>query len=300
MDKRLFSGIIVPVVSPCHEDDSLDFPALEQNFHRLLKHPIQGMYLCGGTGDAGRLRTEERVLIAEKLVPLLRKAGKCAIIHVGQTTQRDALELARHAHTLGADAISSIPPRAGWDEIVSYYKALASTGIPVIVYYIPGVTGVTANMPELRRLMNLDGVIGIKVSDWNLFLMHSLVREYPGKIVYTGLDEMLPLGLLYGAHGSIGTWQNLLPQMYTAVYSAIREGRYPDIIPLQEAFTDFLAMGWDYGILDTFEELMRAKGYAQRCFRRPSSWNPGKLDPGALDTMLQRLAMLEQMAADLV
>lgn len=297
MDKSLFSGIIVPIVSPCLEDDSLDLAALESNYARLMESPIDGMYLCGGTGDATRLRTAERRRIAELLVPRLRAAGKCAIVHVGQTTQRDAVELALHARELGADAISSIPPRAGWNEIVSYYRALTATGIPVIVYYIPGVTGVTAGTAELRRLLDLDGVIGIKVSDWNLFLMRSLAKEYPDKVVYTGLDELLPLGLLYGADGSIGTWQNLLPDMYAAVYRAIREDRYNDIIPLQEAFTDFLALGWDYGILDTFEELMRAKGYAQRCFRRPSSWNPGKVDAAALEKLVARLDALEEMSA---
>ena len=299
MDKSIFSGIIVPIVSPCLEDDSLDLTALENNFNRLMKSPIQGMYLCGGTGDASRLRVEERRLIAEHLVPRLRSAGKCSIVHVGQTTQRDAVELARHAKELGADAVSSIPPRAGWNEIIDYYKALTATDIPVIVYYIPGLTGVTAGMPELRRLLDLEGVIGIKVSDWNLFLMHSLVREYPDKIVYTGLDEMLPLGLLYGADGSIGTWQNLLPDMYAAVYRVIQEGHYPEIIPLQEAFMDFLALGWNYGILDTFEELMRARGYAGRCFRHPSSWNPGKVDSAVLKELLNRLDTLEQMTARL-
>ncbi len=299
MDKSIFSGIIVPIVSPCLEDDSLDLTALENNFNRLMKSPIQGMYLCGGTGDASRLRIEERRLIAEHLVPRLRSAGKCSIVHVGQTTQRDAVELARHAKELGADAVSSIPPRAGWNEIIDYYKALTATDIPVIVYYIPGLTGVTAGMPELRCLLDLEGVIGIKVSDWNLFLMHSLVREYPDKIVYTGLDEMLPLGLLYGADGSIGTWQNLLPDMYAAVYRVIQEGHYPEIIPLQEAFMDFLALGWNYGILDTFEELMRARGYAGRCFRHPSSWNPGKVDSAVLKELLNRLDTLEQMTARL-
>ncbi len=300
MDKSIFSGIIVPIVSPCLEDDSLDYNALLENFNRLIKSPIQGMYLCGGTGDAGKLRIDERKQIAESIIPRLRSLGKCSIVHVGQTTQRDAVALALHAKELGADAVSSIPPRAGWNEIISYYKALTATKIPVIVYYIPGLTGVTAGIKELRSLLDLDGVIGIKVSDWNLFLLHNLVREYPDKIVYSGLDEMLPLGLLYGADGSIGTWQNLLPDMYAAVYKAIREGRYPEIIPLQEAFTDFLAIGWNYGILDTFEELMRARGYASRCFRHPSTWNPGKVEEASLNKLLLMLSELEKMAASLL
>lgn len=297
-EQEKFRGILAPIVCPCTDDDMLDMDALAQNYARLLHSDVQGLYICGGTGDAAKLRFDERKQAAEYLVPRLKEAGKCAIVHVGQTNQRDAVALAKHAYALGADAVASIPPAAGWDQIVSWYKALAATGAPVIVYYIPGVTGVTAGMAQMRRLLDIPGVIGIKVSDWNLFLLHSIKQEYPDKIVYTGLDEMLPLGLLYGADGAIGTWQNLLPDMYVKIYKAIKAGRYNDIVPMQEAFTDFLAIGWDYGIIDTFEEIMHAKGYAVRCFRHPSAWAPGKVPTQVLQDLLCRLDALKKMAAE--
>ena len=213
--------------------------------------------------------------------------------------QRQAVELARQAAALGAHAVASIPPKKPWPQIVEYYKALAAAGAPVIVYYIPGVTGMTAGMPELRMLLDIPGVVGIKMSDWNIFLLRSVVLEYPEKVVYSGFDEMLVPGLLYGADGCIGTWANLLPDLYAKVYARVRAGGTDAVKPVMDEFTAFLAVGWNYGIIDTFEELMRARGYAGRCFRRPSAWEPGKVEPAVLADLLARLQRLEDMAAAL-
>lgn len=250
----------------------------------------------GGTGDAANLTQQERLDIAAYLVPELVKAGKLAIVHVGQTTQREAVELAQQAVALGAHAIASIPPKKPWPQIVEYYRALAATGANVIVYYIPGMTGITATMAQLRMMLDIPGVIGIKMSDYNIFLMRSVIMEYPDKVVYTGLDEMLIPGLFYGADGSIGTWGNLLPNMYTKAFSLVQSGNVDQLKPLMEKFTEFLAIGWNYGIIDTFEELMRAKGYANRCFRHPSSWNPGKVPQPVLEDLIARMDQLNAIA----
>ncbi len=154
---------------------------------------------------------------------------------------------------------------------------------------------------QLASIIELDipGVIGIKMSDYNIFLMRSVMLEYPDKVVYTGLDEMLIPGLFYGADGSIGTWGNLLPNMYSKAFAKVRAGDVDSLKPLMEEFTAFLAIGWNYGIIDTFEELMLAKGYANRCFRHPSSWNPGKVPQDVLDDLIARMDKINAIAAAL-
>lgn len=294
-----FRGVVVPIVNPCDPSDGLDEAKLLENHERLLAAPVRGLYINGGTGDAAQLTREERERAAELLLPSLKQAGRCAIVHVGQTTTRQAVALAEHAMARGADAVASIPPRKSWDQIADYYRALAATGAPVFVYDIPGVTGMTPGMAELRMLLDIPGVAGLKLSDWNVFLLRQVKLEYPEKIVYSGFDEMLLPGLLYGADGCIGTWENLLPDLYAAVYRLVREGRAEEARPLSDAFTAFLAAGWRYGILDTFEELMRAKGWAERCFRRPSSWNPGKIPEAALSDLLGRMEAIDALVGAL-
>ncbi len=289
-------GIVVPIVSPCTPDDGVDLDALARFCEHLMRSPIDGLYINGGTGDGGSLSRKEREKTVEMLLPDLKKAGKCAIVHVGQTFTREAVALAEHAMAHGADAVASVPPRKGWDQIVQYYRALADTGAPVFVYYIPGVTGMTAGMDEMKRLLDIPGVTGLKLSDWNVFLLRQIKLQYPEKTVYSGFDEMLLPGLLYGADGCIGTWENLLPEFYAKVYRLVRDGRAEEARPLCEAFTAFLAVGWQYGIIDTFEELMRARGYALRCFRRPASWAPGKVPAEAVADLLARMEAMDAMA----
>ncbi|MBR6185551.1 MAG: dihydrodipicolinate synthase family protein [Clostridia bacterium] len=296
MDMKKFQGVVVPIINPCSERDGVDEDALMRFCAHLLKAPIHGLYINGGTGDGGSLTQQERERTAELLLPEMKKQGKCAIVHVGQTTARQAVALAEHAMKNGADAVASIPPRKGWDQIVQYYRALAATGAPVFVYYIPGVTGMTAGMNEMKRLLDIPGVAGLKLSDWNVFLLRQAKLQYPEKIIYSGFDEMLLPGLLYGADGCIGTWENLLPRLYLKVWELVRAGKAEEARPLCGAFTAFLSVGWEYGIIDTFEELMRDKGFAARCFRRPSSWEPGKVPKNVLSDLLERLDELDAMA----
>ena len=95
-----FRGVVVPIVNPCDPSDGLDEAKLLENHERLLAAPVRGLYINGGTGDAAQLTREERERVAELLLPSLKQAGRCAIVHVGQTTTRQAVALAEHAMAL--------------------------------------------------------------------------------------------------------------------------------------------------------------------------------------------------------
>lgn len=297
-DFTALRGIVCPVVSPCTSNEGVDYDSLQENLARLLRAPITGFYVCGGTGDGSRLTFAERCRTAELTIAQTRAAGRRTIVHVGQTLQQHALELAEHAMTLGADAVASVPPQGGWSETVTYYTALAAQA-PVFIYYIPGLTHVSADYDQLRQLLDLPGVAGIKVSDWNIFLIRRIKADYPEKIVYTGLDEMVVPGLLYGADGSIGTWINLLPEFYCKLWTLAQAGRCAELNRLQTAYTEFLRKGWQFGILNAFQELMRSLGYAEKCFRAPAVWQPGSMPEPLLQELLADLDGLNALAASM-
>ena len=171
-DKTRFGGVVAPIVNPCGEDDSLDRGALEANLTRLLATDVAGLYINGGTGDAANLTQDERLETAALLVPRLLAAGKLAIVHVGQTNQRQAVELARQAAALGAHAVASIPPKKPWPQIVEYYKALAAAGAPVSVMETAGEGG-----------------------PWGMALLAAyLVRHQPGQSLEDYLDHQVFAG----------------------------------------------------------------------------------------------------------
>lgn len=281
-------GILVPLVSPCNLRGETDFGALLANFERLLASPIDGFYLCGGTGDAAAMPANERRRVAETLVPLCQSRGKTAVVHVGMTEPKTAISLAEHAAALGADAVASVPPKADWGAIEAYYRALAKVGAPVIVYYIPQMTGVVGELSDLLRILAIPGVVGIKMTDWNVFLLSQVRRHAEGAVIYSGKDEQLLYGMLAGADGAIGTWANLLPGVFCRMLALVRARNFEEALALQARFSAFLSDCAAHDVINAFERLMRAKGFAARCFREPD-YPVSDFDPAPLLAQMEEL-----------
>jgi Dihydrodipicolinate synthase/N-acetylneuraminate lyase len=285
------TGIIVPLVSPIGVDGGLDLDSVAANASRVLAAGVDGLYLCGGTGDAAELTSAQRRQIVEIALPLAKAADASVIVHVGQAPLGEVRALAEHALSNGADAVASVPLRGAWEQTVRYYRGLAAVGGPVFVYHMPPA-GFQASFDQLAEVLAIEGVVGAKVSDWNLFLLGRLVETFADKVFYSGLDENLGLGLLSGAHGSIGTWSNLVPEFYARVWAANRAGREAEVLRLHRRWRSFLALGWSGDIIGAFEALMAARGYAVSCFRVPA---PAPVVEGA--ELAALLAALEEIDA---
>ncbi len=270
INNRQFCGILPAIASPCDKNGVFqedDFTVLAKS---LYQADINGLYVCGGTGDGWKMSVDERKRAAEIAVKVSKEYNGTVIIHVGcMIKSDDSLQLATHASMIGADAISSIPPKElDQQELVDYYKSLAeATDIPVLVYHIPMLTGNHPRLEEILELLDIPGVIGLKMTDWNLFLMQRLRLARPESIIFSGFDEILCPGLLYGANGGIGTWYNLFPKVYVNIYKAVQAGNIKKAMILQHKLTSFCDWAWKVDIETVFELLMRERGLAEHCFR---------------------------------
>jgi len=267
-----FSGIFPAVASPCDEKDRFledRFSALVADFYRA---GVQGLYVCGGTGDGYKMRPEERMRAAELALQPSRDANGALIVHVGAASTREAIDLTEHAAKIGADAISSMPPNnASQAELVGYYTDLAqASALPVFIYYFPSRLASAPSLPQLLELLEIEGVVGLKLSDWNLFMLKRLLYARPDLLVFNGFDEFLYPGLLYGATGGIGTWYNLFPEMLVGIYRAFVAGDHARALNLQDSLLRFLDYAIAQGMIPVFEYLMMRRGYGPRYFRRPN------------------------------
>ena len=266
-----FSGIMPAIASPCDENDVFledKFTALAE---KLYQSDINGLYVCGGTGDGYKMRLDERKLATEIAIDISRKYNGTVITHVGTMSSRDAIELAKHAATSGVHAVSSIPPSCfNRQQLVSYYKDIAkSVQIPLFVYYIPALTGKNITLEEMLELLDIDGVAGLKLTDSNLFFMRRLLIERPGITIFSGFDEFLCPALMYGAHGGIGMWYNLFPKLYVDIFHCVQSGDIDKAMKLQNKLIDFCNLGWKYGLIAVFEYLMKQRGFGPHYFRKP-------------------------------
>jgi N-acetylneuraminate lyase len=182
---------------------------------------VDGVYLGGSTGEGMLLGARRRMHLLETLMAVLPQ-GKKMLVHVGTGEIESTLALSAHAARTGAHAISSLPPKGDSCTVYSFYERLAKeSALPLILYYFPQLSpDAFPSDVDLFEVCELPNVLGVKFTDYNLFLLQQLVER--GLTVYNGRDEIYGAGLLMGASGGIGSTFGVLPQEAVAIASAAR------------------------------------------------------------------------------
>ena len=215
-----FEGVLPAVVTPYDDQMRFDADAFEHLLDALYATGIHGIYVCGQTGEGLLQTVEQRKQVAEVALRCSPK-DKAVIVHIGASKLDDAIELAKHAERIGVHAISSLPPLGdrSSEEIATYYRGLAgASGLPLLLYYFPDLCPAIRNPDQLLELLALPHVIGLKFTDFNLYQLWQLRRR--GMVVFSGRDEVFAAGVLMGASGGIGSFYNLVPELFLRVWEA--------------------------------------------------------------------------------
>ena len=234
-----FQGILPALVSPLNSDGTVNLSAFEKLIERVYTAGVDGLYVCGSTGEGLLLPVSERRKLAEAAVRNSPE-GKTVIVHVGSHSLADSQALARHAGSKGAAGVSSLRPAgSSYEEMLDYYRQLAAVcEVPFLAYYFPAAGGGTLSVEQLEAICALPGVAGLKFTDYDLYTLSLLIRE--GKIVFNGRDEVLAAGLLMGANGGIGSIYNLVPGWFVELYGHARCGRWAQARAMQDRINDLI------------------------------------------------------------
>jgi 4-hydroxy-tetrahydrodipicolinate synthase len=222
-----WTGVGTALVTPFTRSGDLDEQAVRRLGRRQIDAGIHFLVPCGTTGENPTLTLAERIRIVEILVdeangkvPVLAGAG-------GYNTQ-EVVHLARAMAKAGAGGLLSVTPyynKPTPDGLVAHYKAIAeSTPLPVIVYNVPGRTGLNIDVPTLVRLAQIPKVVGVKEASGNMPQMIDVCKAVPpGFIVLSGDDALtLPL-MAVGGHGIVSVASNEIPaEMVQMVEAAER------------------------------------------------------------------------------
>ena len=210
--KPLFTGVCTALVTPFRQGQ-VDEKALRRLILRQMEAGVPALAVCGTTGESSTLRDEEweRVLACA-----LETAGDRAVILAGTGTNdlRHTLRRAHAAAALGADALLVVTPyynKTTQQGLIDYYSRLAGyTDLPLILYNVPGRTGLNMLPETVARLAAHPNIIGVKEAGGNLNQMAELLRacDLP---VYCGSDELNAPALQLGAQGMISVASNLIP-----------------------------------------------------------------------------------------
>ena len=228
-----FHGILPAVVTPFDEHGNFAPAAFERLLERLYAAGIDGLYVNGQTGEGLLQPVEQRKRVAEAALRFTPK-GKSVIVHVGAHRAADAVELARHAATIGVHAVSSLPPPGpcSLGEVRAYYEAIAAVSdLPVLVYYYPEICPSVHGAQQMLQLLEIPHVIGLKFSDLDLYTLSLLKRR--DCVIFNGRDEVFIAGLLMGADGGIGSFYNLIPELLVEAFSLVRQNRWEEARQVQ-------------------------------------------------------------------
>ncbi len=236
MDNKL-KGIFPALMTAFTDDNaSIDKEKVALLTKKLQNAGVHGLYVGGSSAEMVFCSVNER---KDMLENVMNASENMAIIaHVGAMSSADTIELAKHAASVKADAVSSVTPlyyKYSFKEIKHFYSSIAdASGLPVIIYNIPALTGTVLNFDQLSELLSLDGVAGMKFTSSDFFQLNRLKTEFPNKVLYNGSDEMLLSGLAAGADGGIGTTYNFMPEVILSIYNHFMAG---DISSAQKAQT---------------------------------------------------------------
>lgn len=255
-----FSGIMPAVVTPFDTTGKFNPAAFERLLERLYKAGVHGMYVCGQTGEGLLQSVSQREDVASVAVQN-SPSGKTVIIHVGASCTADAIRLAKHASKIGAHAISSLPPIGNYSfaEIKTYYQTLASVSeLPLLVYYFPAVCPAITNVEQINELCEIPNVVGLKFTDYDLFRM-SVVQQR-GANVFSGYDEVLVAGLLMGADGGIGTFYNLIPELFVQIYQLTNEQKWREARAVQKTVNELISATIRFPVFPAVKKMLAWSG----------------------------------------
>lgn len=235
-------GILPALITTFDAAGNFNATSCERLLDRLYGANVHGVYVCGTTGE-GMLQTVAQRKAVTECVLRNSPKDKQVVVHVGAACLSEAIELAQHAARHGATAISSLPPAGffSFAEVTAYYRALAaSSDLPLLIYFMPAGGGAITTLPQILELCTLPNVAGLKFTDHDLYKL-SLIKE-SGATVFNGYDEVLCAGLLMGADGGIGSFYNLVPELFVKMYEQTQAGEWAEARATQQQINELITI----------------------------------------------------------
>jgi 4-hydroxy-tetrahydrodipicolinate synthase len=229
MTAPLFKGVITALITPLR-DGKVDEAAFTRLLERQIAAGIHGVVPMGTTGESASLPLDEHKRVVELCVRVA--AGRVRVIAgAGSSATDKAIELARHAKTVGADGALVVTPyynRPSQEGLAMHFEAVAdAVQIPMLLYNVPGRTGVDMSNETVARLADHPNIVGIKDATGDLSRVSWMRANIGGQFDLISGDDPSYLG--YHAQGGVGVisvTSNVAPEGMVALHEAAAAGDY--------------------------------------------------------------------------
>jgi len=209
-----FTGCGTALVTPFQPDFSLDEAALRKLVQRQIRGGVDFLVPCGTTGESPTLTRREHHRVVE--ITLAESAGVPVLAGAGGYNTKEVSDLARELESLGADGLLSVTPyynKPTQEGLYQHYRAIArSTHLPIVLYNVPGRCGTNLEPSTVKRLAEIENIVGIKEASGSISQMAALANAVPDDFAILSGDDAIALPLFaLGGRGVISVAANEIP-----------------------------------------------------------------------------------------
>ena len=219
LEQQMFTGCGTAMVTPFRHDGTLDEATLIRLINRQIEAGIDFLVPCGTTGESPTLSREEHLRVVELTVKVAQ--GRVPVLAgAGGYNTAEVIALAGEVAAIGVDGILSVTPyynKPTEEGLYQHYRAIANdTTLPIILYSVAGRTGVNIEPSTVKRLAEIDNIIGIKEASGSISQMAAILNTVPEDFLVLSGDDGIALPLIaLGGRGVISVVSNEIPQEMT-------------------------------------------------------------------------------------
>ena len=216
MKNTIFTGAGVAIITPMNADGSINYDGFAENIEFQIANGTDAIIVCGTTGEASTMTDDEHIECIRFAVE--KTAGRIPVIAgTGSNDTKYAVELSKIAQEKGADGLLLVTPyynKASQKGLVAHFTAIAdAVDIPIILYNIPGRTGVSIDMNTYKILGQHKNIVAVKEASGNISNTSKLIAQCGDLLdVYSGNDDIIVPMMSIGAKGVISVISNIMPK----------------------------------------------------------------------------------------
>ena len=268
------TGMGVALITPFKQDKSVDFPALARLLEYIIQNKADYIVVLGTTAETATLTEDEKKAVKEFVVERVNRRVPL-VLGVGGNNTKALTDYLKENDLSAFNAILSVVPyynKPSQEGIYQHYKAIAEASpIPVILYNVPGRTGVNMTAETTLRLArDFENIIGIKEASGNITQMDDIIKNKPADFMVISGDDGITFPLItLGAVGVISVIGNAFPKEFSRMVRLALHGQYDQALQIHHKFTELFSLLFVDGNPAGVKCLLNAKGMIENELRLP-------------------------------
>lgn len=275
MEKNIFKGTYTALITPFTPDGDVDFESFENIIEHQINAGIEGIVVCGSTGENFALTEKEKQALIIRAIEIANK--RCQVIAgTGTNETHSTLDYTVIAQEMGADAALIVAPyynKPTQEALFEHYRLIADEckNFPIIPYNVPGRTAVNINADTITKLANAcPNIVGVKEASGDLDQMMSIIKQAPeGFALLSGDDSLTLPVILMGGKGIISVISNYAPKEFGDMTRYALNGEYEKARELHYKLFDLMNLNFIETNPQPVKYVMSKLGFCNEVYRMP-------------------------------